>query len=322
MGLAMADTEDDLIDDDILEIFVEEAQEVLEVINEQFPHWRAEPDNAEIRLDIRRAFHTLKGSGRMVKATFISELAWSVENMMNRITDGTIVITDAMFDLIEQVRGVLPALIDAFQSRAGAPVAVEPMMEIADALSRGESPAAAAAPNVQAEAAEVPVPAAESAVMGEQALSEEDMQQINERLDTLNGQLAVFQKGLGDMQQGMQAMQADLQALQQRPQVSVVDVERLSSDVTAAQNGISALQGNLKAALTRIDADADGLRQSMSQLQSGNDDITALRTALDAEFKALRLEQAEAGRSTNTMVTVAVGVGLLCVGLVLFFHML
>jgi chemotaxis protein histidine kinase CheA len=33
---------------------------------------------------VRRAFHTLKGSGRMVGATDISEFAWAIENLLNK----------------------------------------------------------------------------------------------------------------------------------------------------------------------------------------------------------------------------------------------
>ena len=39
---------------------------------------------------MRRAFHTLKGSGRMVGATDISEFAWAIENLLNRVIENTL----------------------------------------------------------------------------------------------------------------------------------------------------------------------------------------------------------------------------------------
>ena len=44
---------------------------------------------------MRRSFHTLKGSGRMVGAQLLGEFCWSVENLLNRIIDKTLARTPA-----------------------------------------------------------------------------------------------------------------------------------------------------------------------------------------------------------------------------------
>ncbi|TNF33191.1 MAG: hypothetical protein EP312_09985 [Gammaproteobacteria bacterium] len=322
--------EDDLIDDDILEIFVEEAQEVLETINEQFPLWRAEPGNAEIRLEVRRAFHTLKGSGRMVKAVFISELAWSVENMMNRITDGTIAISEPVFELIDQVRDVMPSLIEAFQNRADAPLDVQPMMQCADALARGETvaamPAATAAATASVALAKSPEPAndiPETVAEAEPALSEEEMQQINDRLDALARQMDSLGQGLATLQARMQGMQSDIGGLQARPSSSLPEgaALQMQEDVASTKSGLKAVQGNLKAAMTRFDGEFAECRAAIKDLNA-TADVAALRSSLETEVKALRMEHAEACKAANTMVGIAIGVGLLCIGLVLFFHLM
>src|SRR5690606_27165205 len=80
-----AEAEEDLIDDEILEIFIDEAGEVIGTINEFFPRWAKDFEDAEALTEFRRAFHTLKGSGRMVNAHDVGELAWAVENMLNRV---------------------------------------------------------------------------------------------------------------------------------------------------------------------------------------------------------------------------------------------
>ena len=106
---------DDDIDDEIIEIFIEEATEVTETISEYFPQWAQNFDDKDSLTEFRRAFHTLKGSGRMVGANEIGELAWSIENMLNRVIDRTIVADAVHVHIIEKVRGLLPDMIAAFR---------------------------------------------------------------------------------------------------------------------------------------------------------------------------------------------------------------
>ena len=108
-------SDEDLLDDEILEIFVEEAQEVLETIHDFYPRLRQNHDDREALTEVRRAFHTLKGSGRMVGATSIGELAWSVENLLNRVIDQTIKPTDDLFTLVDEVNARIPTLIQEFR---------------------------------------------------------------------------------------------------------------------------------------------------------------------------------------------------------------
>ncbi len=132
--------EDDFVDEEIIEIFIEEGKEVLETINDFFPQWQSNRENAEARTEVRRAFHTLKGSGRMVQAYEIGELAWSVENMLNRVIDGTIMTTDGVFDIVRQVVDVLPGMLELFSDGKEQEVDVEPLMHVADAYSKGLTP--------------------------------------------------------------------------------------------------------------------------------------------------------------------------------------
>lgn len=103
-------------DPDIKEIFIEEANEVLEEIVPLYEHWRLTPDNLSQLTDIRRGFHTLKGSGRMVGANYSAELAWSIENMLNRILDNTIVASADMQQLIGDVLVAYPTLLTTFEN--------------------------------------------------------------------------------------------------------------------------------------------------------------------------------------------------------------
>jgi chemotaxis protein histidine kinase CheA/ActR/RegA family two-component response regulator len=77
-------------DAEILEIFVEEIEEIFEELSPIFVQWLATPNEAELLSTIRRHFHTLKGSGRMVGAKTAGEIAWSVEDILNRVISGSI----------------------------------------------------------------------------------------------------------------------------------------------------------------------------------------------------------------------------------------
>lgn len=70
-------------DQELLEIFLEEAQEVLGIIRDNLEISQLHPDSEGPLVTIRRGFHTLKGSGRMVGLTDFGEVAWCVERAMN-----------------------------------------------------------------------------------------------------------------------------------------------------------------------------------------------------------------------------------------------
>ena len=106
------------VDEDLLEVFIEEAAEVLETIGEYLPRWCADAGNKDALGEVRRAFHTLKGSGRMVRALIIGELAWSVENLLNRVLDRSIDASEPVKKLVTDVVALMPELVEEFAAKA------------------------------------------------------------------------------------------------------------------------------------------------------------------------------------------------------------
>jgi len=127
------------VDPEIVEIFLEEAQEEMNSLREVFPRWRSNPADREALTTMRRSFHTLKGSGRMVGARLIGEFAWSYENMLNRVIDQTVAPSDDMFALIDMGIAALPELVEQLEVGTAPKVNVQPMMDAAAAMSRGEA---------------------------------------------------------------------------------------------------------------------------------------------------------------------------------------
>ncbi|MDN4057921.1 Hpt domain-containing protein [Massilia sp. YIM B02769] len=73
----------DAIDAELLEIFVTEAGEVLDVVAATLPQLHANPAAQDALTIVRRAFHTLKGSARMVGLDDFAAAAAALERVMN-----------------------------------------------------------------------------------------------------------------------------------------------------------------------------------------------------------------------------------------------
>jgi chemosensory pili system protein ChpA (sensor histidine kinase/response regulator) len=110
---------DQNFDEEILEIFIEDARDVFGNIGREYANWSANPANAAALAELRRGYHTLKGSGRMVGAARIAELAWAVENMLNHVREGKIAASPEVVDVVAQSQALLPDMIDELEGGPG-----------------------------------------------------------------------------------------------------------------------------------------------------------------------------------------------------------
>lgn len=138
------------VDEELLEVFIEEAGEVLETIAEYLPQWQADTANKEALVEVRRAFHTLKGSGRMVRALVLGELAWSIENLLNRVMDRSIEPSAPVQQVVLDVVALMPALVEEFAAKAQRQRDdVDLLAATAHALAKGLTPPKSNAPAAQ-----------------------------------------------------------------------------------------------------------------------------------------------------------------------------
>ena len=131
------DGSSDEIDDEIREVFLEEFQEEIGNLEQLLPTWRKQPDNMEQLRPIRRVFHTLKGSGRLVGAKALGEFSWKVESTLNRVLDGTRTASPAVVSLIENAFNTLPLLRAALQGES-VHADLDGIQQLADRVSAGE----------------------------------------------------------------------------------------------------------------------------------------------------------------------------------------
>jgi chemosensory pili system protein ChpA (sensor histidine kinase/response regulator) len=127
--------EAEAVDPQFVELFIEEAKEEIASIQRAFPLWDQNPMDLESLATLRRSFHTLKGSGRMVGARLIAEFAWAIENLLNRIIDKTLSRTPAMMGLLRNAVATLPQLVH--QLEHGGEVSIEALMSRAFAYADG-----------------------------------------------------------------------------------------------------------------------------------------------------------------------------------------
>lgn len=128
-------------DAEILEIFIEEIEEIFEELNPLFTNWFANPTDQETLVTIRRHFHTLKGSGRMVGAKSASELAWTVEDTLNRVLSGAVTLNNDIQKYAKTVLNIYQfKLYPIFKQVGLIDLDLRPLVLLGQQLQQNQSP--------------------------------------------------------------------------------------------------------------------------------------------------------------------------------------
>ncbi len=154
------DEEVDGIDSDIRDVFLEEFDEEMVNLERLLPVWKAAPDNMESLRPVRRVFHTLKGSGRLVGAKTLGEFSWKIESMLNRVLDGSRPASPAVVAMVDQAVAVLPQINAALRGQAPIRADLGRLEAVAERIAAGEDVYVQAEPPAAAETIpEVSMPA-------------------------------------------------------------------------------------------------------------------------------------------------------------------
>ena len=97
---------DQAYDEELLDIYLTEAEEVLAQIAQNLQALRVNPTDDEAMLEARRGFHTLKGSGRTVGLSALGEVAGNVEFFLNGVRDKKQHLNLKQIAAIEQVAAI------------------------------------------------------------------------------------------------------------------------------------------------------------------------------------------------------------------------
>jgi len=128
----------DSVDPEILDIFFEELQGELASIRENVLLWRNNPTDRQVLLTLRRSFHTLKGSGRMVQQWAIGNFAASFEQVLNQIQDDRLAPSAQVVDWVDEAQRVLYALVGSGRRDDAATPQMAALKASVETLLQGE----------------------------------------------------------------------------------------------------------------------------------------------------------------------------------------
>ncbi|MDP3482807.1 MAG: Hpt domain-containing protein [Sulfuricella sp.] len=133
----LRDASEEAVDAEMLQIYLEEAAEVLATISENLRTSHEQPGDREALTTIRRGFHTLKGSGRMVGLTDLGEVAWAVEQVMNKWLQDERAATPALLNFVEQACAAFEQWVGQLQSKGAVAVDADALIATAGQLKSG-----------------------------------------------------------------------------------------------------------------------------------------------------------------------------------------
>jgi len=116
----LLDASTESVDSELLSVYLEEANEVLAAVAGNLALLRQRTTDASVLTAIRRGFHTLKGSGRMVGLTRLGDVAWLVEKTLNQWLQEELPASDELLQMIEAAQRYFSEAVANL--KAGAPV--------------------------------------------------------------------------------------------------------------------------------------------------------------------------------------------------------
>jgi chemosensory pili system protein ChpA (sensor histidine kinase/response regulator) len=138
VATAVAPATDEAVDAELLEIFLSEAEEVLECVKQTVPELRNEASNQDHLTTLRRSFHTLKGSGRMVGLMAFGDAAWSIEQVLNlRLSEGQGGSPD-LYALLDKANEVLGGWVMDLQTRGSSGRTPSALANAAERVKKGQ----------------------------------------------------------------------------------------------------------------------------------------------------------------------------------------
>lgn len=100
----------------LVETFIEEAEQVVIDIKNHWDTWLTDQKDWDNFANMRRGYHTLKGSGRFVGAEILSELAWEYENLCNKCLGKKESISGVIQALLQQGVDYIPKLVQQLKT--------------------------------------------------------------------------------------------------------------------------------------------------------------------------------------------------------------
>ncbi|MCS0581955.1 Hpt domain-containing protein [Massilia pinisoli] len=214
--------EADAVEAELLEIFIGEAREVLDVVAAALPAAQSNPADQDTLTRLRRGFHTLKGSSRMVGLEQFATVAAAIEKVLNLWLAEARAATPDVLALLAHAHAALAAWVDelaAGGSRRDGTALVEAAQHVQDG---GPFVASEAAPETPAtadepDAAAVPADEAMSFAPADNVVAFPVSEANLKRVGNLEIPLPLYNIYLGETEELVRALAADFAAWRAEP---------------------------------------------------------------------------------------------------------
>ncbi|MFW5451116.1 MAG: chemotaxis protein CheW [Methylophagaceae bacterium] len=103
-------------DDEILQDFLVEAQEIMEALSEELVELESQPEDSELLNSIFRGFHTIKGGAGFLALDAMVTLCHKCEDLFNILRQGERIVDADMMDTFLKVTDTLTSMFDEVKS--------------------------------------------------------------------------------------------------------------------------------------------------------------------------------------------------------------
>jgi len=131
------------VDQEILEDFLVEAGEILELLSEQLVELEQRPDDKDLLNAIFRGFHTVKGGAGFLQLNSMVDCCHKAENLFDLLRNGDIQITPELMDAVLQALDAVNLMFDNVRNGVEPTPAPDELMARLTAYTTGDVPPAA-----------------------------------------------------------------------------------------------------------------------------------------------------------------------------------
>lgn len=108
LGLVRVQGDSDEFDPELREVFFAELEDVQETLEAALAVWRVDGGDEAALKNLRRGFHTIKGSALLVGADALGDFCRHLEMLAIRLMEKQVKVTPALVGTIEQAIALLP----------------------------------------------------------------------------------------------------------------------------------------------------------------------------------------------------------------------
>ncbi|MEZ8404954.1 chemotaxis protein CheA [Vibrio splendidus] len=181
------------LDEDILQDFLVEAGEILELLSEQLVELENNPDDKDLLNAIFRGFHTVKGGAGFLALTELVDTCHGAENVFDILRNGQRSVTSGLMDTMLQALDTVNVQFQAVQDQEPLVPADQALLDELHRLCKPQSadeaaPVEAPAPVIAEPVFEAPAePIVESASISASSVDDISEDEFERLLDELHG---------------------------------------------------------------------------------------------------------------------------------------